>query len=153
MKKKIILFYTTILLYGLTGSMLLSACVTASKYDELLKRKLDMESELKECAREHEELRQQIFNKQQTYSVIENTSLKLMDDQLIINYDINGTVSFDNVWVEITTLSGTKINAQALSGDVGPNIKAGKSKQIIWDMKKDNIDLQGQEINVTVNGK
>jgi len=87
------------------------------------------------------------------HSRIENTTLELSRDQLIIKYDISGTEPIDIVWVEITTLSGTKINARALSGDVGSKIKAGNGKRIIWDMKKDNIDLQGQEINVTVNGK
>ncbi|HIA10572.1 MAG TPA: hypothetical protein EYN69_00665 [Flavobacteriales bacterium] len=87
------------------------------------------------------------------YSHIENTALRLQGDQLIIEYDIIGSVPFDMVWVEITTKDGSKIHAKALSGDIGPNIDAGKGKQIIWDMNKDNIDLQGQDVNVEVKGK
>jgi len=94
-----------------------------------------------------------VYNQQQPHSRIENTTLELNRDQLIIKYDINGTEPIDIVWVEITTLSGNKINAYTLKGAIGSNISAGKAKQIIWDMKKDNIDLQGKEINVTVNGK
>lgn len=96
---------------------------------------------------------QKSIYQQQLNSRIENTTLELNGDKLIIKYDINGSEPIDIVWLEITTLSGNKIDAHSFTGDVGSNINAGKGKQIIWDMKKDNIDLQGQEINVTVKGK
>ena len=86
-------------------------------------------------------------------------SLFVMND-LLVNPAMAGKNDYNLVktnvryqWVEITTLAGSKIDAHSLSGDVGPKISAGKGKQIIWDMNKDNIDLQGREINVLVNGK
>ncbi|MBA7551479.1 hypothetical protein ES705_44019 [subsurface metagenome] len=87
----------------------------------------------------------------QPRSKIENTNLKVENDKLIINYDIVNSKSKEkfNVWVEITTLSGEKISANSLSGDIGDNINGGTRKKIIWDIKNDNIYLD-EEINVLV---
>jgi len=83
-------------------------------------------------------------------SKIENTQLQLLGDNLIITYDVVGSSSLDNVWLEIKTTSNKSINAKTLSGDIGKKILAGKKKKIVWNMKADGVDLQGEELNVKV---
>lgn len=83
-------------------------------------------------------------------TVIENTKLQLENENLIITYDIGGTNTLEKVWLEIKTTSGKTIIAKTLNGDIGENISSGKNKRIIWNMKADNIDLQGEELNVQV---
>jgi len=83
-------------------------------------------------------------------SKIENTQLQLSGDNLIITYDVVGSSSLDNVWLEIKTTSNKMINAKTLSGDIGKKILAGRKKKIVWNMKADGIDLQGEELNVKV---
>ena len=56
------------------------------------------------------------------------------------------------MWIEIVNSSGIKINANALSGDLGSNIKAGKNKSIIWDIANDNIFLD-ETISVKIVAK
>jgi hypothetical protein len=84
---------------------------------------------------------------------IENTQLQLNGDNLIITYDVIGSTDLDNVWLDIKTTSNKTITAKTLSGDIGKTILVGKNKKIIWDMKADGIDLQGEELNVKVLAK
>jgi len=81
---------------------------------------------------------------------IENTELQLDGDILIITYDVIGPTSLDNVWLDIKTTSNKTIEAKTLSGDIGKSISVGKRKRIVWNMKADGIDLQGEELNVKV---
>lgn len=83
-------------------------------------------------------------------SKIENTQLQLSGDNLIITYDVVGSSSLDNVWLDIKTTSNKSINAKTLSGDIGKKILAGRKRKIVWNMKADGIDLQGEELNVKV---
>jgi len=83
-------------------------------------------------------------------SKIENTQLQLDGDNLIITYDVTGSSALDNVWLDIKTTSNKAITATTLSGDIGKSISVGKKKKIIWNMKADGIDLQGEELNVKV---
>ena len=57
---------------------------------------------------------------------IETTSLEIVDNKLVIKYDFVKSKKnqlFD-VWLEITTASGKKLNASSLSGDLGNNVAA-----------------------------
>ena len=82
---------------------------------------------------------------------IEVTNLEILNNKLNIDYKFIKSKSNQryNVWVEITKSTGEKINAKALSGDVGDNITGGENKQIIWDYNKNGIILD-DEINVEV---
>jgi len=77
--------------------------------------------------------------------------LTLSDKKLTIEYDIVNSESSDifMVWVEIVDSRGNHINAISLSGDFGAEIKGGMDKRIIWDMGKDNIQIN-EEISVEV---
>ncbi|RLD66525.1 MAG: hypothetical protein DRI95_06565 [Bacteroidetes bacterium] len=82
---------------------------------------------------------------------IETTNLAILDKKLEISYEFVSSKKkhrFD-VWLEITTVSGKKINARALAGDIGDNLPGGKDKKIIWDYNADGIVLN-EEINVKV---
>lgn len=83
-------------------------------------------------------------------SKIENTQLQLDGENLIITYDVIGSANLDNVWLEIKTVKGVEIKPRTVSGDIGKNISTGKRKRIIWNMKTDSVDLQGEELDVRV---
>jgi len=82
---------------------------------------------------------------------IETTNLEILNNKLLIDYQFVKSKSTHHysVWVEITKSTGEKINANALSGDIGDNITGGENKQIVWDYNKDGIILN-DEINVEV---
>ena len=95
-----------------------------------------------------------IFTEQQLKAQkvkIETTSLEILNNKLLIDYRFVKSKSTHrySVWVEITKSTGEKINANALSGDIGDNVTGGENKQIIWDYNKDGIILN-DEINVEV---
>ena len=76
----------------------------------------------------------------QTSFEIDRPALSFENECLHITYNLNDNRSyFYDVRIEIINSSGNKINANALSGDFGLKIKAGKNKSIIWDISKDNI--------------
>jgi len=79
------------------------------------------------------------------------TKLETVNNKLVITYDFADDLQKDlfDVWIEITTLSGRRINARTLSGDIGDNLVAGKNKQIIWDFVADDI-VMDEEINIEV---
>ncbi|MEN8121616.1 MAG: hypothetical protein ABFS35_14785 [Bacteroidota bacterium] len=97
-----------------------------------------------------------LFNIHQDYCKaqdvkIEITSLEVVNNKLVISFDFvedNKGNRYD-VWVEITSLSGKRINARTLKGDLGDKLDGGKGKQIIWDYIADDVVLN-EEINVEV---
>ncbi|MDF1551214.1 MAG: hypothetical protein P1P88_25560 [Bacteroidales bacterium] len=82
---------------------------------------------------------------------IEITQLETINNKLVITYDFSDDVQNQlyDVWVEITNLSGRRINARTLSGDIGDNLVAGKNKKITWDFVADDIVIDA-EINIEV---
>lgn len=82
---------------------------------------------------------------------IETTNLEILNNKLHIDYRFIKSKSTHrySVWIEVSKSTGEKINANALSGDIGENITGGENKQIVWDYNKDGIILN-DEINVEV---
>ncbi len=74
---------------------------------------------------------------------IEITDLVIENNQLVIHYDITKAKKKQTfeVWPEITTANGMKINASSFSGDYGEGITAGLDKKIIWDYNADGVIL------------
>ncbi len=74
---------------------------------------------------------------------IEIKDLVIENNQLVIYYDILKAKKKETfeVWPEITTSNGQKINASAFSGDYGEGIVAGTDKKIIWDYNADGVIL------------
>ena len=77
--------------------------------------------------------------------------LDLMNDSLVIAYDISGAGPDDRytIWLEITDSSGTEICAYSLKGDIGDSIRAGVNKQIVWNLSADSI-LINSMINIEI---
>lgn len=94
-----------------------------------------------------------IVQAQPTVSAVTNVVTQVSDerDKVTITYDLarkTGIPTY-NVAVKIT-LDGEVVSAQALSGDVGPNITPGYGKRITWDVLKDLSELYGSlQIEVT----
>jgi hypothetical protein len=67
-------------------------------------------------------------------------------NNLVIFYDIVAGNSTDQfyVWIEIKNSDGNTIQANALSGDIGPDVKIGNNKKIIWSPEKDFIFLNDE---------
>jgi len=87
----------------------------------------------------------------QSKAKVENVDFFVEGETLVITYDIAKSKIGEtfNVTVNIMTKSGKKINAYALSGDVGKGVYSGKNKRIIWDLAKDNVYID-EEITVEV---
>ena len=86
----------------------------------------------------------------QTLTEIPPPTLEYKNECLTINYSIDSDKSeYYTVWIEIFNSSGKIINAQALSGDIGQDIKTGQNKTIIWNLAEDNIFLD-ESISVKV---
>lgn len=72
-------------------------------------------------------------------------------NQLNIYYDIISKNLSDQfyIWIEIKKSNGEIIKANALSGHVGANVKAGSNKKIIWSPEQDSVYLD-DEVSVEV---
>ncbi|MCK4663239.1 MAG: hypothetical protein KAT68_10260 [Bacteroidales bacterium] len=79
----------------------------------------------------------------QSKAKIKNVDFKLINDELIITYDIFYAKPNEkfNISVNIFTGSGKKINAHSFSGDINDNIIGSYNKKIIWNIKNDNVYL------------
>ncbi|MCB2197101.1 MAG: hypothetical protein KQH79_14670 [Bacteroidetes bacterium] len=82
---------------------------------------------------------------------IDKPNLIVNNGQLFITYDLNNSDYDYTIDIEIINSSGVKINASALSGDLGPSVKAGDDKTIIWNLTQDNIFLD-EDISVRIVG-
>ena len=82
----------------------------------------------------------------QSKAKVENVDFFLEGDNLIITYDIEKAKTGEtfNVGVNISTAKGTKINAFALTGDVGPGVYGGKFKRITWNLEEDNVYIDDE---------
>jgi len=78
----------------------------------------------------------------QTSARVSKPELILENDQLIISYDITAVNQDDifRVWVKITDANNYKINALALSGDIGDQVSGGTGKKISWNFIEDKVD-------------
>jgi len=87
----------------------------------------------------------------QSTAEIQNIQFSAHNDTLTVTYDIikaERKELFD-ISLVITTASGKLIRPRAVSGDVGSNVKGGGSKQIYWDLNRDQIFLN-EEIEIEI---
>ena len=80
----------------------------------------------------------------QRHTVITHPHAEMEDGLLHISYDIINSGPEDRFYVTvlITDTYGKEVHARSLSGDVGTNISGGKQKEIIWDLKSDQVILE-----------
>jgi len=84
---------------------------------------------------------------------ITQLQLEFINNQLVITYNIKGK-NPDNkflISIEIKKQNGEPIKANAITGDIGKNIKPGDARKIIWDIGKDSIFLD-EDIFVKLTG-
>jgi len=83
--------------------------------------------------------------------LITTPGLEFDGNQLLISYDVINKNQADQfyVWVEMEKKNGEIIQAKALSGDVGENVKTGNNKQVIWVPGEDSVFLN-EEVFVEV---
>ncbi len=88
-------------------------------------------------------------------SRIENTWFWLSSttDSLIIKYDLTGNQNAFNVTLEVSKKTGQNVKLKNVFGDIGNDIRPGKNKTIIWNMKNDNADVYGSKLLVKVTGR
>ena len=72
-------------------------------------------------------------------AVVSNVDFSLVNEELIITYDIINSSSGElfMVKVNILTESGKPVSAKSFKGDVGEKISGGPGKKIIWEISKD----------------
>ncbi|MEP6795997.1 MAG: hypothetical protein ABJB16_16835 [Saprospiraceae bacterium] len=92
---------------------------------------------------------------QTTPPAVSNVVTQVSDDRdkVTVTYDLarrSGIPNY-NIAVKII-LDGEVVTAQALSGDVGPNITPGYGKRIVWDVMKDLSELSGS-LKIEVSSK
>jgi hypothetical protein len=77
----------------------------------------------------------------QTAEDIQNITIHVVGGDVIITYDLSGNKNQDwfDVKVWINTLDGNKIFPKTVSGDIGRPVKAGKRKEIRWEINKDQV--------------
>lgn len=87
----------------------------------------------------------------QSNAEIKNVDFTVKNDSLFVTYELDNAKKHDRflIQLKISTDSGKVIVPYALSGDIGSNISGGKTKQIIWDINKDNVVID-DEIAVEV---
>lgn len=82
------------------------------------------------------------------------TNYEFSNNQLIITYQIDSKSLSDKfkIKIEIKKENGEAIVPESITGDLGDNIKPGKSKTIVWDLAKDAIYLN-ENISVKITGE
>jgi len=78
-----------------------------------------------------------------------NIDFYLVEEKILVSYDLAKSKSTDffEISLEFVDLGSNQIIIpKSLTGDVGPNIKGGKGKQIYWDVFKDLPDGIESEI-------
>ena len=79
---------------------------------------------------------------------IQNVEFILVNDQLVITYDLVNAKPGErfNISVKILTVTGKEIDAQAFSGDANNDVSGGYQKKIIWDIEKDIAYIEDEII-------
>lgn len=87
----------------------------------------------------------------QTAVQVSDPRLELRDNTLHISYDILNSTPSDtfNVNIDINDSDGNKIDAKALSGDLGYEVNGGNNKHVTWNLEADSIFIDAR-IFITV---
>ncbi len=83
---------------------------------------------------------------------IKAPTLTYENEKLYVSFDLSNKAYSYEINIEIINSSGVRINANAFSGDIGPNIQSGNNKSVIWNLKQDGIFLD-ETISVKVIAK
>ena len=83
---------------------------------------------------------------QETKARIENVDFFVIDEQIMISYDLVKASSQEtfNLSVECVTEENEIIIPTSLTGDIGEGVKPGKGKKVYWDVFKDLDEISGE---------
>lgn len=96
------------------------------------------------------------ISRAQTKAEIVNIDFNVVNDSLIVTYDLVKAKNSEkfNVVLVVKSVTGKSFDPMAVSGDVGNNITGGKGKRIVWDIVKDkaviNEDIFVQVLATTL---
>ncbi len=92
-----------------------------------------------------------ILSQPSTHARVENIDFELINNKLIINYDIVNFNKGDKfyVWIEIFNSKDHEIIPRYVTGDVNLVVAGGRNKNIIWNIFKDQPEFN-DEIYVKV---
>jgi hypothetical protein len=84
----------------------------------------------------------------------EATNIRISTDaqtkRLVIQYDLPSVHPSDSLYVEIETATGRRFRPTTLSGNVGKTLTPGVNKTIYWDVVRDNVKLEDEEVEVII---
>lgn len=80
-----------------------------------------------------------VYGQSVTDAAIDNIDFELINNKLIINYDIKSLENNEKfyVWIEVYNTHDVQIIPNTLTGDVNRVIHSGSNKSIIWNLYKD----------------
>lgn len=84
---------------------------------------------------------------QETKAQFENIDFYIVENKILVTYDLVKTSPQElfEIGLQFENQSTAEIIIpKSVEGDVGPNIKGGKGKEIYWDWSKDVEGLQGE---------
>ena len=84
---------------------------------------------------------------------ISKPELTLSDNIFTVKYDITGCGKGELIDIALVLLNskGDTIKPRSISGDIGSRINCGISKTIIWDLSKDNVEID-EDIQIFLQG-
>jgi hypothetical protein len=89
----------------------------------------------------------------QSKAKISDVDFSLVNDQIVINYNITGSLPKEVMTISLKFITETnqEIIPKTTMGDIGPNIRGDGAKIIIWDIMKDQLEISGVlKANVTI---
>jgi hypothetical protein len=87
-------------------------------------------------------------------SRIENTRARfsVTNDSLIVNYNLTGKRKGFDIKLNVNDREGQPFLLKNVFGDIGNGIRPGTDKTIIWNIKADEADVYGKQLQVKVTG-
>jgi hypothetical protein len=82
----------------------------------------------------------------QTSAMVSDPRIEMVENTIHIYYDILNSLPSDrfNISLEITDEAGQRIQARALSGDIGKEVEGGQGRHITWDLGEEGIRLNAR---------
>lgn len=77
-------------------------------------------------------------------------NVEVINDSIIISFDINSPLAVENVWVEIRTIEGKQIINNSLDNIIWDKVASGKNRKIVWNYAKDGLDLADKDISIKI---
>lgn len=84
---------------------------------------------------------------------IDNIHAEIIDNKLVISFDLNTKSKIESLWVDIRKADGTRIANNSLDEKIWRTVASVYNSRIVWEYPMDNTDLAGQDILIDVKAK